>query len=151
MSAAHNRVVRIPSLEAMRREVSYMSNSWRRRHRRSEEQQRRAAIEDRFYRALWRKDFAKAIEINRRELGLPEYLLNHKLAQNGWKPAPTPEERRVLIARRYGVPTEWVMLEEELASRRTTKHRFTSKLRSRLASSLLSLVSHFRYSAIPGR
>ena len=128
-----------------------MSRTCNRRRRRSEQEKRRDAIEDRLRGALRSGDFERAIESNHYELGLPEYLLEARLRRHGWKTAPTPEERRLLIAQRYGVPVKWVKLEEELAKERTTKIGFITKLRASVVSSLGSLVSCVRRSPVAGR
>jgi hypothetical protein len=67
------------------------------------------------------------------------------------------QERRVQIAKMYGVPISWVMLEDEITSWRASKAiakgdgGFVATAKANVALTLRNLVSHFRYSVIPGR
>jgi hypothetical protein len=65
--------------------------------------------------------------------------------------------RREQIAKMYAVPISWVMLEDELTNWRASMAiakgdgGFVATVKANVARTLRNLVSHFRYSVIPGR
>jgi hypothetical protein len=69
----------------------------------------------------------------------------------------SPQLRRVQIAKMYGVPISWVMLEVEITSWRASRAiangngGFATTVKASVARTLRKLVSHFRHYVIPGR
>jgi hypothetical protein len=81
--------------------------------------------------AVDRSDVDTIYEFGRR-LGYSEYRIwveweirERKTAQRNWEAAQllTPERRRADIAKRFGVPVQWVMLPEELEARRALRNK----------------------------
>jgi hypothetical protein len=83
-------------------------------------------------------EFARCLGYSEYRIGVEWELRKNETARRNWEAAQlqTPERRRADIAKRFGVPVQYVMLPEELEARRALENKPTSYFLSNLKASV---------------